>query len=131
MDPGSDAGRPTIVIACIKCKTRSPDLRGSLCPPCAERLVCADWHVPGVVRSTVAAERAAAWLIDPWGQPHAIAPVTTIGRAAGNDVVISDRNVSAEHAELRAAGDAWRVRDRGSTGGTRVGARRDVRVDVV
>lgn len=103
-------------------------MRGALCPGCAGELACADYHVPAAVRSTVAREHVSAWLIDPWGQPHAVASRSTLGRSANNDIVISDRHVSSEHAELRAMDDGWRVRDRGSTSGTHVGAQRNIRV---
>ena len=119
---------PTIQAACIKCEARSPNMRGALCSGCAGDLACADYHVPETVRSTVARERVSAWLIDPWGQPHAIASGSTLGRAPNNDIVISDRHVSSEHAELRAMDDGWRVRDRGSTSGTHVGAQRNIRI---
>ncbi len=100
---------------------------GALCPTCTAELACAPYHVPGIVRSTVDPARAEAWLIDPWGQLHAIASGTTVGRVPGNDVVISDRHVSAEHAELRHVDDEWHVRDRGSTSGTHVRTQREVR----
>jgi hypothetical protein len=44
----------------------------------------------------------------------------TIGRDAGNDLVIDHRSVSRQHARLRRATDGWRVSDVGSRYGTRV-----------
>jgi hypothetical protein len=119
---------PEIQAACIKCEIYSPNMRGALCSGCAGDLACADYHVPETVRSAVARERVSGWLIDPWGQPHAIASRSTLGRSAGNDIVISDRHVSSEHAELRATDDGWRVRDRGSTAGTHVGVQRNIHI---
>jgi two-component system response regulator GlrR len=44
-------------------------------------------------------------------------PVLVIGRSGG-DLVLSDRRVSALHAEIRLEPDGYRVRDLGSTNGT-------------
>ena len=43
---------------------------------------------------------------------------TAVGRAAGNDLVISAAEVSREHARLRRDGNALEVRDLGSRNGT-------------
>lgn len=48
----------------------------------------------------------------------------TVGRRAGNTVVIADPSVSGRHAELASEGGALVVRDLGSTNGTRVGGER-------
>ena len=58
-------------------------------------------------------------LTDPTGREHPLtSDVTTIGRAVENDIVITSRRVSREHAHLRREG--WRVilEDLGSTNGT-------------
>jgi DNA-binding NtrC family response regulator len=52
-------------------------------------------------------------------------PAIVIGRA-GTDVVLSDRRVSAMHAEIRLNEDGYLIRDLGSTNGTRVGGVRVV-----
>ena len=44
----------------------------------------------------------------------------TIGRRPGNDLVLDDLTVSGEHAELRHRDGVIRLRDRGSSNGTRV-----------
>src|SRR2546428_7745701 len=44
----------------------------------------------------------------------------TVGRAPDNTVQIDDPSVSGRHAELRAVGKAYQLRDLGSTNGTRV-----------
>ena len=59
------------------------------------------------------------FLTDPTGREHALRDdVTTIGRAVENDIVITSRRVSREHARLMRRG--WRVilEDSGSTNGT-------------
>ncbi|MFW6135600.1 MAG: FHA domain-containing protein [Chloroflexota bacterium] len=59
------------------------------------------------------------FLTDPTGREHALThDVITIGRAVQNDVVVTSRRVSREHARLRREG--WRVilEDLGSTNGT-------------
>ncbi|HEX2092134.1 MAG TPA: FHA domain-containing protein [Longimicrobiaceae bacterium] len=47
-------------------------------------------------------------------------PVVRIGQAAGNDIVISDDSVSANHARLEFDQGAWRLTDLESTNGTYV-----------
>jgi hypothetical protein len=44
----------------------------------------------------------------------------TVGRMSTNDVVLSDRNVSRRHAELRRQDDHWMLVDLGSTNGSLV-----------
>jgi FhaA, N-terminal domain/FHA domain len=44
----------------------------------------------------------------------------TIGRLSGNDVVLTDSNVSRRHAELRRDQGGWVLADLGSTNGTTV-----------
>ncbi len=59
------------------------------------------------------------FLIDPTGQEHSLAGETiTIGRAVENDIVITSKRISREHARIRREG--WRVilEDLGSTNGT-------------
>ena len=46
------------------------------------------------------------------------APVVTLGRGAGCEVVIDDDSVSAQHARLEYDVGAWRITDLGSTNGT-------------
>jgi hypothetical protein len=47
-------------------------------------------------------------------------PVTTIGRAAGNDLILDVGDVSRHHARLEQSAGELRVIDLGSTNGTRV-----------
>ena len=46
--------------------------------------------------------------------------LVTIGRAPDNNIVIYDPSVSAKHAQLERTGDAYRLKDLGSTNGTRI-----------
>ena len=48
----------------------------------------------------------------------------TLGRATTNSIVLKDEKCSREHAEVSSAGGRWRIRDLGSTNGTRVNERR-------
>lgn len=62
---------------------------------------------------------SAPYLTDPTGREHPLtAAVSTIGRAVENEVVITSKRVSREHARLRR--DGWRtlLEDLGSTNGT-------------
>jgi hypothetical protein len=63
--------------------------------------------------------KQAPFLTDPTGREHPLASDTiTIGRAIENDIVITSKRVSREHARVRREG--WRVilEDLGSTNGT-------------
>ncbi|MBN2148313.1 MAG: FHA domain-containing protein [Anaerolineales bacterium] len=51
-------------------------------------------------------------------------PSFTIGREAGNDIVISDADVSRKHATLTLQGDTYLLEDLGSTNGTFVNGER-------
>ena len=46
--------------------------------------------------------------------------VITIGRAPDNMIVIDNPSVSGRHAELRLVGESYRLKDLGSTNGTRI-----------
>jgi FHA domain len=48
----------------------------------------------------------------------ALEPASTLGRVAGNTIVIDDPHTSARHAELRFARGQWWLRDLGSSNGT-------------
>ncbi|HTX32986.1 MAG TPA: DUF3662 and FHA domain-containing protein [Solirubrobacteraceae bacterium] len=47
----------------------------------------------------------------------------TLGRSRQCDIVLSDPNVSRQHAEIRARGGSWVVTDLGSTNGSRINGR--------
>jgi pSer/pThr/pTyr-binding forkhead associated (FHA) protein len=60
------------------------------------------------------------------GDVIALQPVTRLGRADGNTLILDDEFVSAHHALLLHRDGAWWVRDDGSTNGTVInGARID------
>jgi predicted component of type VI protein secretion system len=55
------------------------------------------------------------------GTPHELVEdMITIGRAPDNTIVINDPSVSSHHAQLQLIDDAYRLKDLGSTNGTRV-----------
>ena len=56
--------------------------------------------------------------------PLAAGQAYLLGRAATNRIVLKDDLCSREHAEVRFADGAWRVRDLGSLNGTRVNEKR-------
>ncbi len=67
----------------------------------------------------MAITKQAPFLTDPTGREHPLTDDTvTIGRAIENDIVITSRRVSREHARVRREG--WRaiLEDLGSTNGT-------------
>jgi hypothetical protein len=51
-------------------------------------------------------------------------PVVAVGRGVGNDIMISDAQISRRHAEIRQAGGGFVVADVGSTNGTLVNNQR-------
>jgi hypothetical protein len=57
------------------------------------------------------------------GTSFELAGLMTIGRDAGNSIVITDPSVSASHAEIRNVRGKWVVTDLRSTNGTLVGSR--------
>lgn len=55
------------------------------------------------------------------GTTHELAEdLSTIGRAPENSVVINDVSVSGRHAQIERSGQIYKLRDLGSTNGTRV-----------
>jgi hypothetical protein len=52
------------------------------------------------------------------GEALALEPASTLGRVAGNTIVIDDPHTSARHAELQFARGQWWLRDLGSSNGT-------------
>jgi predicted component of type VI protein secretion system len=55
----------------------------------------------------------------------------TLGRSRQCDVVLSDPNVSREHAEVRPRGGSWVLTDLGSTNGVSLNGRRVTRPEVL
>ena len=52
------------------------------------------------------------------GTNISLEPATSIGRVAGNTIVVDDPHTSARHAELRFERGQWWLRDLGSSNGT-------------
>ena len=70
-----------------------------------------------------ARDQTALLLID--GKRVVIGPAgATIGRGRQSDVVLSDPNVSRQHAEIRPRGGSWVITDLGSTNGSQLNGRR-------
>jgi hypothetical protein len=93
----------------------------------------ADVRQPGPLRraatgavgwmSTLSADIEAAWDVGRMpvlGLPQHPTRPTTIGRSIECDCVVNDPSVSRRHAQLRRAGEAWLLRDLGSSNGTRL-----------
>lgn len=58
------------------------------------------------------------------GELFALSPKTIVGTDAECDVVLVDKFMSSEHAEIKVEGGAWVVADLGSTNGTYVNDKR-------
>jgi len=59
------------------------------------------------------------YLTDPSDQEHRLlTPLIEIGRAVDNDIVVTSKRVSREHACIRRDGRKWILEDRGSANGT-------------
>ena len=52
------------------------------------------------------------------GAALSLEPASSLGRVAGNTIVVDDPHTSARHAELRFARGQWWLRDLGSSNGT-------------
>jgi len=66
------------------------------------------------------------------GERLPLRTMSSLGRDAGNDVVVNDEAASARHAIVELADGAWWVEDQGSTNGTllngaRIGRRERIR----
>jgi Protein of unknown function (DUF3662)/FHA domain len=75
-------------------------------------------------------QQSALLLVD--GKRMVVGPAgVTLGRSRQCDVVLSDPNVSREHAEIRPRGGSWVLNDLGSTNGSCINGRRIDRPEVV
>ncbi|MDX2091104.1 MAG: FHA domain-containing protein [Kofleriaceae bacterium] len=77
-----------------------------------------DGMIPDHVRSTVDATDAEGWVVDGFGNPHALPAKSVVGRNHDGQLVLLAASVSREHAELRQTDTGWTVRDLGSRNGT-------------
>lgn len=64
------------------------------------------------------------------GERIPLLSTTSVGRDPGNDIVLDDTFISAEHAKVTWNGKGWVLTDAGSTNGTRLNGK-DVRRPVV
>jgi hypothetical protein len=103
-------------VRCLCCS--EPAAIGGLCKACATDVPPPVGLIADHVRSTVAPDDAIAWLVDGFGNAHALAPLANVGRATDGAIVVLASSVSREHAELRKLDDGWAVRDLGSRNGT-------------
>ena len=58
------------------------------------------------------------------GEALPLHAATSLGRVAGNTIVVDDPHVSARHAEIRFARGQWWLRDLGSSNGTTLNGHR-------
>jgi hypothetical protein len=73
---------------------------------------------------TALAEDALGYLIDGFGEPHALSGArTVVGRRNDAELAVLHASVSRDHAEIRHDGTAWQLRDLGSRNGTHVDGR--------
>jgi hypothetical protein len=105
-------------MGCLSCG--APAEVGALCRSCALEVAPCDGLIPDHIRSNVDTTEAAAWVVDGFGSPHAVAPKTSIGRNHEGELVLLASSVSREHAELRKNDSGWHIRDLGSRNGTLV-----------
>jgi hypothetical protein len=102
---------------CPACGAAPPAV-GVLCRDCAALVPPVDSLLPEHVSSGAAIDQAAAWLVDGFGAPHALAAgPSLVGRRPPADLLLLNASVSREHAELSGQG-GWQVRDLGSRNGT-------------
>lgn len=107
---------------CCACRRRDATV-GVLCERCCDDLSSPIAITPQQIELHAVRPTASA-LIDAWGQPHHLDPVTTIGRSVASPaLVILEGSVSRKHAEITRKGSGWLVRDLGSTCGTFVDGR--------
>jgi len=109
-----------VAATCVQCRAGTADV-GLICSTCADKLAGCAGLLPDHISSKIEPARADAWLIDPWGHPHAVSgEKTLVGRMPGHDLLILNASVSRDHAELRRDDEAWVVRDLGSRNWTQV-----------
>lgn len=107
---------------CVQCDSKASI--GLLCGGCAKSLTSAKKILPEHIASQQVTAPA-AWLVDQWGRPHAMASArTTVGRTTESDISLFHESVSREHAVVSQRGDSWEVRDLGSRNATQINGTR-------
>jgi hypothetical protein len=95
---------------------------GVLCATCAATIPPCDALLPAHV--TALPGEALGWLIDGFGEPHALSGArTVVGRRIDAELSVLHASVSRDHAELRREGTGWTLRDLGSRNGTHLDGR--------
>jgi len=105
---------------CVVCGDAEAEV-GCLCGTCAKEVLPGEALIPEHLDSTVSRLDAEAWLVDGFGQTHALAPRSLIGRRPSSRpdfISVLSPSVSREHAELRQSAAGWTLRDTGSRNGT-------------
>lgn len=104
-------------MVCAVCRARPAEV-GLLCESCRDEVAAPFGLLPQQLLATIAKSTGDV-LIDQWGRPHPLEARTMIGRAIeGCGLMILEASVSRHHAHLAREGDAWRLRDLGSSNGT-------------
>ena len=103
-------------VKCAVCRLQAAT-QGVGCDTCLDELASPVEIAPQQLELRVADTTDSA-LVDVFGQPYHLAPVTTVGRGAQRDLVILEPSVSRSHAEVTRTRDGWTIRDTSSTCGT-------------
>jgi hypothetical protein len=102
---------------CPVCRQRPAEV-GLLCEECRDELASPIKIMPEQLQLHSTYPTMAA-LIDLWGRPHRLDPLTLIGRQVdGHGLAILEPSVSRHHAHLTLDKGEWTVRDLGSANGT-------------
>lgn len=100
------------------------------CPYCAQSAGAANNKTQAFMidPAGTGSHQMLAWLVPikgpQRGELHTLAPVSLIGTDATATVCLVDQYMSTRHAEIKAEGGVWVLRDLGSTNGTYVNDRR-------
>ena len=102
---------------CPVCSSRPSEV-GVLCEECRDELSSPIKITPEQIQGHASAPTPTA-LIDLWGRPFRLDPVTVIGRQIeGNGLAILEPSVSRNHAQISRTAAGWQVKDLGSANGT-------------
>ena len=102
---------------CPVCRQRPAEV-GVLCEECRDELTSPIKIMPEQLQLHSTRPTMAA-LIDLWGRPHRLDPLTLIGRQVdGHGLAILEPSVSRHHAHMALDKGEWSVRDLGSANGT-------------